>query len=79
MKSESTVAGSAAVTSSSTARARQHRQRLRNDCTRLDITIGTDVAGKLKAIAKQQSVPLWQVVEKAIEALATETDGVGNA
>lgn len=78
MKSESTVAGSG-IPQSSTARARQHRQRLRKDCTRLDITIGTDVADKLKAIAKQQGVPSWQVIETAIEALATKTDGVGNA
>lgn len=65
---ESTVSGNATVTS--TARARRHREKLRTDCARLDITIGADVAAKLKAMAKQKGVPMWQIVEGAIEALS---------
>lgn len=65
---ESTVSGNTAATS--TARARRHREGLKKDCARLDITIGADVAEKLKGVAKQRGVPMWQVVEEAIEALA---------
>ncbi|MCK9380830.1 MAG: hypothetical protein M0P95_07155 [Sulfuritalea sp.] len=62
------VSGNTAA-ATSTARTRQHRERLKADCTRLDITIGTDVAGKLKALANQRGWPRWRIVEEAIEAL----------
>jgi hypothetical protein len=49
---------------------------MRRDCARLDVTVGADVAEKLKAIAKQKGLPLWQVVEEAIEMLdATGSSG----
>lgn len=54
----------------STARVRRHRRKLRANCTRLDLTIGSDVAGKLRAIAKQRKVPIWQVIEEALQKLA---------
>lgn len=53
----------------STDRSRRHRENLKKDCTRIDITIGSDVAEKLKDMAKQRGVPRWKVVEDAIQAL----------
>jgi hypothetical protein len=73
-----TVAGNEALTDldthpTSTDRARRHRERLRAEgCRRLDVTIGSDVVGKLKAVAKKLEVPVWQAAEEAFEDLATK-------
>lgn len=64
------VSGNAiAAAATSTARTRQHRERLKADCIRLDLTIGKDEADKLKAMANQRGLPRWRIVEEAIEAL----------
>lgn len=71
-----TVAGNDTVTDrkeqpTSTDRARRHRERMRTEgCSRLDVTVGSDMAAKLKAIAKKLDVPVWQATEEAIELLA---------
>jgi len=70
--SELTVSGNVAPLSP-TERSRRFRERMKADCTRLDITIGADIAEKLKAMAKRQGVPVWKVVEEAIETLAATT------
>lgn len=72
---ESTASGNAV---NSTARVRLHREKLRKDCTRLDVTIGADVAAKLKSMAKQRGVPLWEAVQDVIEALPSVDSGHGN-
>ncbi len=52
----------------SVERVRWHRERMAKDgCARLDITIGADTLEKLKAVAKKQSIPLWQAAEEAFE------------
>ena len=51
----------------STERVRLHRQRLGKECTRLDVTIGSDVADEMKSLARTQGVPLWDLVERAID------------
>lgn len=73
-----TVAGSEALTDldtqpTSTDRARRHRERMRAEgCSRLDVTVGSDMADKLKAVAKKLDVPVWQAAEEAIELLAAK-------
>jgi hypothetical protein len=69
MTMDESIASGNGIASSSTARSRRHREKLRQDCTRLDVTVGADVAEKLKAIARQRNVPLWLVIEEAIEML----------
>ncbi|MBI5922036.1 MAG: ribbon-helix-helix protein, CopG family [Betaproteobacteria bacterium] len=68
---ESTVSGNA-VPMSPTERARRFREKVRNDCKRLDVTIGADVVEKLDAMAKRRGVPRWGIVQEAIEALAAQ-------
>jgi len=75
MINESNVAGND-IAPNSTARSRRHRESLKRDCARLDITVGADVAEKLRTIAKKKGVPLWQVVEEAIEALSISGGGL---
>lgn len=72
----STVSGN--VLPGSAARTRRHREKLRKDCTRLDVTIGADVAERLKSMSKQRGQPLWAVIEEAIDAMATATGSPGN-
>lgn len=73
-----TVAGNEALNEldtqpTSTDRARRHRERMRAEgCSRLDVTVGSDMAGKLKAVAKKLDVPVWHAAEEAFEDLATK-------
>lgn len=56
------------VAGNSTSRVRQHRGRLKDEeCMRLDLTVGADVAGKMKAIARKRGAPLWQAAQEAFE------------
>ncbi len=73
--SEFTVSSNVSV-ETSTARARRHREKLKTDCARLDVTTGRDVAEKLNSLANQKGVPKWQVVQDAIEALHRAHVGV---
>lgn len=34
---------------------------------RLDLTVGADVAEKMKAIARKRRAPLWQAAQEAFE------------
>ena len=65
---ESAVSGNAAPLSP-TDRARRFREKLKKDCARIDVTIGADTAVKLKATAERRHVPIWVIVEEAIEKL----------
>lgn len=65
---ESAVSGNA-IPLSSTDRARRFREKMKKDCARIDVTIGADTVAKLKGIAQQRRVPMWVIVEEAIEKL----------
>lgn len=57
--------------SKSTSRSRRHRDLMKREgCSRIEVTIGTDVAEKLKAVACKRGIPVWQAAEEAFEALA---------
>lgn len=58
-------------------RVRRFRQRVKQEgCVRLEVTIGADVAAKLRAVAKQLDVPLWKSAEDAFEDFARK-HGIG--
>lgn len=71
---ESTVSGNVAPLSP-TERAKRFREKMKKDCTRIDVTIGADVVEKLDAMAKRRDVPRWVIIQEAIETMAAqETD-----
>lgn len=52
-------------------RVHRFRRRMEKEgCTRLEVTIGTDVAEKLRSVAKHRGIPVWQCAEEAIEEMA---------
>lgn len=56
------------ITGNSTNRVRDHRSRLKDEeCMRLDLTVGADLAEKMKAIARKRRVPLWHAAQEAFE------------
>ncbi len=56
----------------STARVQRHRAKMRGyDCTRLEVTIGTDKAEALRRLAKFQRKAVWELIEKAVDMLTT--------
>ncbi len=40
------------------------------DCTRLEVTIGTDKAEALRRLSKFQGKAVWQLIEQAVDMLA---------
>ncbi len=66
----STVSGNTQKMTS-TARTRKHRLNIiDSNCSRLEVTIGTDVVQKLDALASLKKEPRWHLVQQAIEAFA---------
>ena len=55
------------ATKPSAPRVRQHRQQLRQaGNVRLEISIGADVAGDVRVLAKKRDCEVWQVVQAAL-------------
>ncbi len=55
----------------STVRVQRHRAKMRGyDCTRLEVTIGTDKAEALRRLSKFQGKAVWQLIEQAVDMLA---------
>ncbi len=51
---------------SSAHRVRLHRQQLQQaGSVRLEVSVGSDVAADIKALAALQQVPAWAVVQEA--------------